>query len=197
MAFKEKADVDLKQRPQIRKDITRPFWTAIVCIPDDQKFKEACEKMKYFEIDGKACRALKFDRQLLGTNRDKLQGQNIFVRNIPKEMSHAELHDYFAKFGNIKSLKISLNGEDHSSRGYGFICFDGDDTAQQAIDATSADDSVVAVKFQPKDRRQMRRLINNIYVKNIPKDMTDAQVRELFSHYGNIKSLVLTKNEYG
>ena len=35
MAFKDKADVDLKQRPQIRKDITRPFWTAIVNIPDD------------------------------------------------------------------------------------------------------------------------------------------------------------------
>ena len=92
MAFKKMADVDLKQRPQIRKDITRPFWTAIVNIPDDQKFKEACDKMKYFEIDGKACRGLKFDRQLLGTNREKLQGQNIFVRNIPGNVTHDDLH---------------------------------------------------------------------------------------------------------
>jgi hypothetical protein len=116
-AFKARAGIALKSRPQIRKDITRPFWTAIVTIPDDAQFKEACEKMKYFEIDGKQCRGLKFDRQLLGTNREKLTQQNIFIRSIPPTVSNQQLHDNFEKFGGIKSLKISFN-EDHSSRGY-------------------------------------------------------------------------------
>lgn len=43
----------------------------------------------------------------------------------------------------------------------------------------------------------MRRLINNIYVKNIPASMTDADVTKLFSEYGHIKSLVLSKHEIG
>jgi len=28
--------------------------------------------MRYFEIDGKPCRALPFDKQILGSNREKL-----------------------------------------------------------------------------------------------------------------------------
>jgi len=152
--------------------------------------------MQYFEIDGKQCRGLKFDRQLLGTNREKLTGQNVFVRDIPQNINSAALHQQMEKFGPIKSLKISLN-EDHTSRGYGFVCFDSEDVAQAAIKETEKQKECIAVKFQPKDRRQMRKLINNVYVKNIPLTMTDVEVRSLFGECGHIKSLVLMKNEYG
>lgn len=47
----------------------------------------------------------------------------------------------------------------------------------------------------PKTIRQMRKLINNIYVKNIPKGWTQAQVHDLFSPFGYIKSLVLQEHE--
>lgn len=39
---------------------------------DAQKFNEAAEAMRYFQINGKWCRALKFDKQLLGSNKEKL-----------------------------------------------------------------------------------------------------------------------------
>jgi hypothetical protein len=42
--------------------------------------------MRYFEIDGKPCRALPFDKELLGTNRQKLVDHNLFVRKIPTDM---------------------------------------------------------------------------------------------------------------
>jgi len=150
----------------------------------------------YFEIDGKQCRGLKFDRQLLGTNREKLTGQNVFVRDIPTTVTSAQLHEKFEKFGPVKSLKISLN-EDHTSRGYGFVCFDSEEVATKAISETEKGKECIAVKFQPKDRRNMRRLINNVYVKNIPLTMTDTEVRKLFAEHGHIQSLVLFKNEYG
>jgi hypothetical protein len=35
--------------------------------------------MRYFEIDGKQCRALPFDPLILGSNREKLYPQNVFV----------------------------------------------------------------------------------------------------------------------
>lgn len=43
----------------------------------------------------------------------------------------------------------------------------------------------------PKTTRQMRKLINNVYVKNIPKNWSVEMVRDLFKPFGNIKSLVL------
>lgn len=42
------------------------------------------------------------------------------------------------------------------------------------------DGGIHQMKFEPKDRRSMRRLINNIYVKNIPMDKTDKDIRKLF-----------------
>lgn len=111
-------------------------------------------------------------------------------------MKHQDLDKQFSAHGDIKSLKISLNS-DHSSRGYGFVCFKDEDAASKALAASGEADSVQAVKFEPKDRRDVRKLINNIYVKNIPLDWTDDQVKKLFEPYGAIKSLILYKNDIG
>mgnify|MGYP002050727664 CR=1 FL=1 len=62
---------------------------------------------------------------------------------------------------------------------------------------TNKDEDIIACKFEPKDRRSFRKLINNVYVKNIPLEMTDDKIKEMFQAYGNIKSLVLFKNEMG
>jgi len=194
-AFETQAGVALVDgKPQIRRDITRPFYSGIVQIKDAQKFQDASEKMKYFTIDGKMCRALKFDKQLLGSNKEKLANHNVFVKSIPKHWTHKELQAKFEKYGAIKSLKVSLN-PDHSSRGYGFICFQEEGPAADAVAGTANDADTQSVRFEPKDRRALAALINNVYVKNIPIEMSDAEVRALFSPYGDIKSLVLRKDE--
>lgn len=120
MIFKDQAGIVLESRPQIRKDVTKPFCSGIVNIKDPVQYEIACQKMRYFEIDGKPCRALQFDRALLGGNKERLMTTNVFVRNIPKELKLNDLEKKFAEFGKVKSLKVSLNS-DHSSRGYGFI----------------------------------------------------------------------------
>merc|ERR1711990_1147380 len=117
--FKAKSGVVLDSKPQIKRDLTRPFCSAMVSIKDAKQFNDACEKMKYFEIDGKQCRGLPFDKQLLGSNKDKLLNHNIFCK-VPKDFKHEDLHKLFEANGKIKSLKVSLN-PDFSSRGYGFI----------------------------------------------------------------------------
>lgn len=106
--------------------------------------------MRYFEIDGKQCRSLQFDKDLLGQQKIRLVSNNIFVRKIPKGMKHEELDRLFRKHGSIKSLKISLNS-DHTSRGYGFICFQNEESANLALSASET--SVQTLIFEPKDRR--------------------------------------------
>jgi len=152
--------------------------------------------MRYFEIDGKPCRALQFDRSLLGGNKDRMMTTNVFVRNIPKELKHSELEQKFAQFGNIKSLKVSLNN-DHTSRGYGFIQFNDEEAAASAVQTLQSEKIMQALVFQPRDRRELRRLINNVYFKNLPNGMTESDVRKLFSDFGHIKSVLLLKNEIG
>jgi len=120
--FENQGGCTLANKPQIRRDFTRPFYSGIVQIKDAQQFSDAAEKMRYFQIGTTWCRALKFDKQLLGSNKEKLHSHNVFVRTIPLDWNHPNLHTKFEKFGPIKSLKVSLNA-DGSSRGYGFICY--------------------------------------------------------------------------
>lgn len=47
--------------------------------------------------------------------------------------------------------------------------------------------------YNPKDRREARKLFNNIYVKNFPESWDEKKLREVFGKYGNIKSLVVLK----
>ena len=123
--------------------------------------------MKYFEINGKQCRGLPFDKQLLGVNKEKLINHNVLIEKIPKDAKHADLHKKFSQVGKIKSLKISLN-PDHTSRGYGFICFQNEESVNAAIKYSENDEDNVAIK------NSLTHLDYTIYFINIPVDMEDA-----------------------
>jgi len=52
---------------------------------------------------------------------------------LRKDWSHKDLFEYFKPFGEITSVKISLN-ENHLSRGYGFVLFTREEFAQRALE---------------------------------------------------------------
>jgi RNA recognition motif-containing protein len=95
--------------------------------------------MKYFEIDGKQCRGLPFDKDLLGSNRNTTNKNNVFIKiTLPKDhpkykdITSEKLDEMFSKFGSVKSAKLSING-DYSSRGYGFVCFNDPSDVEKAV----------------------------------------------------------------
>jgi polyadenylate-binding protein len=45
------------------------------------------------------------------------------------------------------------------------------------------------VPFKPKDRSDVRRIANNLYVKNYPDSWTDEKLKEMFSAYGTISNI--------
>ena len=171
--LQDKTGIVLSRIPQIRRDLNRPFYSAIMTIPEEDKFQIACKELRYFELaEGKPSRALPYDNDLLGSNPQKIVDHNIFVRKIPKEMKPRELEEHFSKFGEIKSLKISLN-PDHTSRGYGFVCFQEPESAAKAYASEAEAESNAAVKYAPRDKRDFRRIFNNIYAKNFPPNFTE------------------------
>ena len=166
-------------------------------IPEEDKFQIACKELRYFELaEGKPSRALPYDNDLLGSNPQKIVDHNIFVRKIPKDLAPKELEEHFSKYGEIKSLKVSLNS-DHTSRGYGFVCFQDPAGAEAALEADSEADANQAIKYQPRDKRDFRRIYNNIYAKNFPPGFTEEDVRKVFEQYGRIESISFKENEKG
>ena len=150
--LKNSTGVELERQPTVRRDINRPFYSAIIGIEDDEKFKKAVDALRYFEFDGKPCRGLPFDPELLGSNISKLNDNNVFVRKIPVDMKPQELEKEMSRFGKIKSLKISRH-DDYTSKGYGFVCFEEQEGAIHALEALGdSEERLHCIKFSQKDK---------------------------------------------
>jgi polyadenylate-binding protein len=188
--IKDKTGYDIERQPQVRRDFNKPFYTAVVKINDNAKFNEVCKALRYFDINGKNCRALPFQNELLGSNVQRLAENNMFVRRIPKSDSAAILENTFSKYGEIISCKVSL-GSDHESKGYGFVCFRDAAATQKALEETQGAETRIGVKFAPKDKKDFRKVYNNIYVKNMPANWTVEEAKNQFSPFGHITSVHL------
>ena len=57
----------------------------------------------------------------------------LFVGNLPFSVSEDQLKEIFEKYGEIKSLKLITDRETGRSRGFGFVTFKEDKSAENAI----------------------------------------------------------------
>lgn len=133
-------------------------------------------------------RALKYDPSLLAANREKLFEKTIFIKKLPREMQAKDLHEKLEeKYGKIKSLKVSLN-KDYVSREYGFVTFEDPNIAQKAVEQALTDlgIEVLVDRYCPKDKKDLRKTVNSIFVKNFPSTWNEEYLTKYFSKYGDI-----------
>ncbi|XVF36312.1 hypothetical protein REPUB_Repub19eG0047300 [Reevesia pubescens] len=128
---------------------------------------------------------------------------NIFIKNLDKSIDHKALHDTFSAFGNILSCKISTDGFGQS-KGYGFVQFDNEESAQNAIDKLNGmlinDRQVFVGHFLRKQERETalnKTKFKNVYVKNLSESTTDEDLKIIFGEYGEITSAVVMRDADG
>lgn len=120
---------------------------------------------------------------------------NVFIKNLDKTIDNKALYDTFSAFGNILSCKIAC--DDQGSKGYGFVHFETEEAAKQAIEKVNGmllnGKKVYVGRFIPRKERIMMmgdkmKRFNNVYVKNFADELDDDKLRELFANYGKIIS---------
>ena len=62
----------------------------------------------------------------------KFEGCNLYIKNLDDDISEEKLRDAFNDYGTIRSVKIMKN-ESGASRGFGFVCFENQEEATNAI----------------------------------------------------------------
>ncbi|KAJ7966593.1 Polyadenylate-binding protein [Quillaja saponaria] len=125
---------------------------------------------------------------------------NIFIKNLEKSIDHKALHETFSSFGNILSCKLATDASGQS-KGYGFVQFDNDESAQNAIDKLNGmlinEKQVYVGRFLRKQERESvsnKTKFNNVYVKNLSELTTDAELNKIFGEYGTITSAVIMRD---
>lgn len=167
--------------------------------PDGEK---ALEELNYTLIKGRPCRIMWSQRD--PALRKTGQG-NVFIKNLDVAIDNKALHDTFAAFGNILSCKVAQD-EHGNSKGYGFVHYETDEAAQQAIKHVNGmllnEKKVYVGHHIPKKDRQskfeeMKANFTNVYIKNISPDVTDDQFRELFESHGDVTSSSIARDQDG
>lgn len=197
--FKQVANV---QSIRLCRDVItrRSLGYAYVNCMTAQEASRAIEVLNFTAINGKPIR-------IMYSHRDpsirKSGTANIFIKNLDKGIDHKALHDTFSAFGPILSCKVATDSEGQS-KGYGFVQFEQEESAQNAIDKLNGmlmNGKLVYVG--PFLRRQEREQGNgaakfcNVYVKNLSDSIADEDLGNKFQEYGPITSAVVMRDAEG
>ncbi|XP_066435111.1 polyadenylate-binding protein 1-like [Eleutherodactylus coqui] len=162
--------------------------------------ERALDTMNFEDMNGKQMRIMWCQRD---PSLRKSGVGNIFIKNLDKCIDSKLLYDTFSAFGNILSCKVAC--DDNGSKGYGFVHFETQESAQKAIDSLNGmilnNQKVFIGHFKSRTEREPERvaraLFTNLYIKNFGKNMDDEQLKELFSKYGPTLSVKVMTDAIG
>ena len=142
------------------------------------------------------------------------ENKSIYIKNIPNSIQNIdELKKIFSKYGKITWGELF---KDSSTRNYAILDFETVEGANKAKEEMNdkkineSDESGLYVDFLQKKSERKRMLttkigdINNklnqefkncnLYVKNLPYELTEEKMKEIFSKCGEIKSVKIIES---
>jgi polyadenylate-binding protein len=128
---------------------------------------------------------------------------NVFIKNLDKSIDNKAMYDTFSAFGNILSCKVAQDA-DGNSKGYGFVHFETEEAAMNAIQKVNGmllnDKKVFVGRFVPRKEREKElgekaKKFTNVYIKNFGEDLSEEKLTEIFSKFGKITSFKVMMKE--
>nr|CAH0106600.1 unnamed protein product [Daphnia galeata] len=130
---------------------------------------------------------------------------NIFIKNLDKTIDNKAMYDTFSAFGNILSCKVAQD-EAGNSKGYGFVHFETEESAVNAITKVNGmllnGKKVFVGRFIPRKDRERElgekaKYFTNVYIKNFGDEFDDEKLFECFSKYGKVTSHKVMSSDDG
>ncbi|XP_042473501.1 polyadenylate-binding protein 2-like [Zingiber officinale] len=187
---------------RVCRDITsrRSLGYAYVNFSDPADAAKAIEILNFTPLNGKAIRLMYSNRD---PNMRRSGAANIFIKNLDKTIDNKALYDTFSVFGSILSCKVALDASG-LSKGYGFVHFEQEEAAQNAIEKLNGmlmnDKKVFVGPFVRKQEREGAATtvkFNNVFVKNLSESVTDETLQEVFGEFGKITSCIVMREGDG
>lgn len=135
---------------------------------------------------------------------------NLFVKNLPKDTDENKLRDLFKDFGEIESIYVQRD-ESNNLKDYGYVSFKNPEDAEKAQEAmnkkqigdgnflivnrhiSKRENELSGAKMGPISQNLTKTFNSNVYVKYIPNDISEEEVKKTFSEVGTIISMRIDK----
>uniref|UniRef100_A0ACD5U3M6 Uncharacterized protein n=1 Tax=Avena sativa TaxID=4498 RepID=A0ACD5U3M6_AVESA len=130
-----------------------------------------------------------------GSGREE-SSVKLFVGQVPKLMTEAELAAMFRDVAVVDEVTVIRDKATKVSRGCCFLICPSREEADKAVNAyhnkrtLPGAPSPLQVKYADGE---LERLEHKLFVGMLPKNVTDAEMTDLFSQYGNIKDLQILR----
>uniref|UniRef100_A0A2N9IMA5 RRM domain-containing protein n=1 Tax=Fagus sylvatica TaxID=28930 RepID=A0A2N9IMA5_FAGSY len=118
----------------------------------------------------------------------------LFVGNLPYDIDSEKLAEFFNEAGVVEIAEVIYNRETDQSRGFGFVTMSTVEEAEKAVEIFNRYDLngrlLTVNKAAPRGSRAERPRTNEsslrIYVGNLPWQVDDARLEQVFSEHGKV-----------
>ncbi|KAB5519748.1 hypothetical protein DKX38_024067 [Salix brachista] len=141
-------------------------------------------------------------------------GTEVCLGGIPPDASEEDLKEFCESIGAVTEVRIMKGKDSSESRGYAFVSFRTKELASKAIEelnntefkgkkvkcSTSQANHKLFIGNVPRNwgEENMKKALKKtgpgvkaVYVKNLPEDITQDCLRQLFEHHGKVTKVVL------
>jgi RNA recognition motif-containing protein len=125
--------------------------------------------------------------------------KNVYIKNLPKDITKSELTSLFIKSGPILSSMLVMNREKNEPNGCAFVKYmnvAGSNTAIDSYHNYELRGNKLEVNYANTKSDNMSKERYSLYVNNLPDNYSQVKIRQLFAKFGKIFSSKIVKN-YG
>ena len=134
-------------------------------------------------------------------------GPNLFLRHLPPMMMEQELEALLLPHGRLKRLTVWKDHKTRQSKGFGMAEFEQMEGAIQAmkhLNGRELNEGATPLELEYHHGKRRRdgtpdigAPCTNVYIRGLPRTMTEDQLRDVLRKYGDIKRLTIWKDQFG
>ncbi|XP_015600223.1 sex-lethal homolog isoform X2 [Cephus cinctus] len=121
---------------------------------------------------------------------------NLIINYLPQSMTDKELYSMFVTIGPVESCRVMKDYRTGYSYGFGFVNYAKAEDAETAINTLNGlqvQNKRLKVSFARPSGEEIKE--TNLYVTNLPRNITESQIDDIFSKYGNIVQKNILKDK--
>ncbi|KAI9467801.1 MAG: hypothetical protein EXX96DRAFT_492983 [Benjaminiella poitrasii] len=143
------------------------------------------------------------EEQSFDSSLNSFHTHNIYVRGLSASTTDESFLEMCQVYGKIASSKAIIDQKTGECKGYGFAMFEDERECEEAIEGLNKAGlqasfaRVGQESFSSRLKNLQDETSTNIYISNLPLDMTEQKLEELFEPYQTVSNRILRDPQTG